>query len=241
MSTFTPNRQPVGIPAGGQFATHAHAEPTLNLAAAADQAASPTKPQRPYGLTENGDGTFTYEEAGTVTQLEHREPVTRTEIRRALRCPRSQGRVVDLGQVPGRRSSPRDDIYEVAGPESGAPLVIRVQDGFHGLHIKSGNVHVEVHGGFRSIPGRTVVEDGARAGIVVDGDNSYTIEARGSGSARVALSTDSNVEVRATGVGRVSVTGGGRDCEINAKGDAYVHQDGPEADHLPVNRPDIWW
>ncbi len=31
MSTFTPNRQPVGIPAGGQFALSAHAEPGITL------------------------------------------------------------------------------------------------------------------------------------------------------------------------------------------------------------------
>lgn len=234
-------RQPKGVPAGGQFAANAHAEPSLTLAVPAAAAADPTKPARPYELTDNGDGTFTFDEAGVEASLEHREPVTRTEIRRALRCPRGRGRVVDLGQVPGRRSSPRDDIYEVVGPESGAPLVIRVQDGFHALHVTSGNVHVEVLGGFRSVPGRTVVEDGARAGVVVDRDNKYTVEARGSGNVRVALSKESNVDVRATGVGRVHVTGGGRDCEILAKGDATVLQGGPEEDQLPVQRPDIWW
>lgn len=233
-------RQPQGIPSGGQFAATAHAEPSLSLAAA-EPAADPTRPWRPYELTENGDGTFTYDEECSEKILEHKEPVTRTEIRRALRCPRSQGRVVDLGQVPGRRSSPRDDIYEVAGPESGAPLVIRVQDGFHALHITSGNVHVEVLGGFKSVPGRTVIEDGARAGVVVDGNNKYTVETRGSATARVALPTDSNVDVRVTGKGSVYVTGGGRDCEINAKDGAAVHQDGPEEDRLPVNRPNIWW
>jgi hypothetical protein len=233
-------RQPKGIPVGGQFAATAHAEPSLSLTAA-DPEVTPTKPWRPYELTGNSDGTFTYDEAGDRTTLEHKEPVTRTEIRRALRCPRSQGRVVDLGQVPGRRSSPRDDIYEVAGPESGAPLVIRVQDGFHALHVKSGNVHVEVLGGFRSVPGRTVIDDGARAGVVVDGDNKYTVETRGSANARVALSKESNVDVRVTGKGAVYVTGGGRDCEINAKDGAIVHQDGPEMDRLPVHRPAIWW
>jgi hypothetical protein len=205
------------------------------------QQVSPTKPWRPYELTDNGDGSFTYDDEGALAALEHKEPVTRTEIRRALRCPRSQGRVVDLIQAPGRRNSPRDDIYEVAGPESGAPLVIRVQDGFHALHIKSGNVQVEVLGGFRSVPGRTVIEDGASAGVVVDGDNKYTVETRGSARARVALSTDSNVDVRVTGKGFVYVTGGGRDCEINAKDGATVHQDGPEEDRLSVNRPNIWW
>lgn len=233
-------RQPKGVPVGGQFAATTHTEPSLSLTAPAPEV-SPTKPWRPYELTDNGDGSFTYDEAGALVGLEHKEPVTRTEIRRALRCPRSQGRIVDLIQAPGRRNSTRDDIYEVAGPESGAPLVIRVQDGFHALHVKSGNVHVEVLGGFRSVPGRTVIEDGARAGVVVDGDNKYTVETRGSGSARVALSTESNVEVRATGVGRLYVTGGGRDCEILAKGDATVLQDGPEEDQLPVNRPNIWW
>jgi hypothetical protein len=238
MSTPTA-RQPKGVPVGGQFAATTHAEPSLSLAP--DPKVTPTKPWRPYELTGNGDGTFSYDEAGARTTLEHKEPVTRTEIRRALRCPRSQGRVVDLGQVPGRRNSPRDDIYEVAGPESGAPLVIRVQDGFHALHVKSGNVHVEVLGGFRSVPGRTVIEDGARAGVVVDGDNTYTVETRGSADARVALSKESNVDVRVTGKGAVYVTGGGRDCEINAKDGAVVHQDGPEEDRLPVNRPAIWW
>ncbi|MET4143784.1 hypothetical protein [Arthrobacter sp. UYCo732] len=239
MSTSTA-RQPKGIPVGGQFAATAHAEPSLSLGTT-DPEVSPTKPWRPYELTDNRDGTFTYAEDGAERILEHKEPVTRTDIRRALRCPRSQGRVVDLGQVPGRRNSPRDDIYEVAGPESGAPLIIRVQDGFHALHVKSGNVQVEVLGGFRSIPGRTVIEDGARAGVVVDGDNKYTVETRGSANARVALSTTSNVDVRVTGKGAVYVTGGGRDCEINAKDGATVHQDGPEEDRLPVQRPAIWW
>lgn len=222
---------------GGQFAATAHSEPFLNLPVGTPV----VTPNRPYELTDNGDGTFTYNEAGAKITLEHKEPVTRTEIRRALRCPRSHGRVVDLGRVPGRRTSARDDLYEVVGPESGAPLVIRVQDGFHSLHVKSGNVHVEVLGGFRAVPGRTVVEDGGRAGIVVDGDNKYTVETRGTGSAQVALSTTSNVEVRATGIGRLRVTGGGRDCEILAKGDATVLQDGPEEDWLPVQRPAIWW
>lgn len=232
-------RQPKGVPVGGQFAATTHAEPSLSLGQGPD--VTPTKPRRLYELAENGDGTFTYNEDGARTTLEHKEPVTRTEIRRALRCPRSQGRVVDLGRVTGRRSAPTDDLYEVVGPESGAPLVIRVQDGFHSLHIKSGNVQVEVQGGFRSVPGRTVIEDGARAGVVVDGTNKYTVETRGTGSARVALSKESNVEVRATGIGRLYVTGGGRDCEILAKDGAWVHQDGPEEDQLPVHRPAIWW
>jgi len=239
MTTSTA-RQPKGVPVGGQFAATAHAEPTLSLDATEPEV-SPTKPWRPYELTENDDRTFTYDEAGTRTVLEHKEPVTRTEIRRALRCPRSQGRVVDLGRVPGRRDSIRDDMYEVAGPESGAPLVIRVQDGFHALHVKSGNVHVEVLGGFQSLAGRTVIEDGARAGVVVDGDHKYTVETRGSANARVALSTESNVDVRVTGKGAVYVTGGGRRCEINAKDGAVVLQDGPDEDRLPVNRPTIWW
>lgn len=242
--TFIPAHKSAGTPDGGQFTATAHSDlvPALEATAmATEQVVSPTKPWRPYALTNNGDGTFTYDEDGAETVLEHKEPVTRTEIRRALRCPRSQGRVVDLGQVPGRRSSPRDDIYEVAGPESGAPLVIRVQDGFHALHIKSGNVHVEVQGGFRSVPGRTVIEDGASAGVVVDGDNKYTVETRGSARARVALSTDSNVDVRVTGKGLVYVTGGGRDCEINAKDGAPVMQDDPEEGRLPVNRPTTWW
>ncbi len=233
-------RQPKGIPVGGQFAATTHAEPSLSLTSAAP-AADPTKPARPYELTDNGDGTFTFDEAGVAASLEHREPVTRTEIRRALRCPRGRGRVVDLIAVHGRRNSPRDDIYEVVGPESGAPLVVRINDGFHALHVMSGNVQVEVKGGFMSIAGRTVVEDGARAGVVVDGDNKYTVETRGTGAARVALSKDSNVDVRATGTGQMYVTGGGRDCEILAKGDATVHQDGPEEDRLPVQRPAIWW
>ncbi|GAA4032653.1 hypothetical protein GCM10023063_14950 [Arthrobacter methylotrophus] len=233
-------RQPRGVPAGGQFATTAHAEPSLSLAPVAPEV-TPTRPCRAYELTENSDGTFTYDEAGGRIVLEHKEPVTRTEIRRALRCPRSQGRVVDLGRVPGRRNSPRDDIYEVAGPESGAPLVIRVQDGFHALHVTSGNVHIEVLGGFKGISGRTVIEDGARAGVVVDGDNRYTVETRSSANARVALSKESNVDVRVTGTGAVHVIGGGRDCEINAKDGAVVHQDGPEEDWLPVTRPAIWW
>jgi len=239
MSTPTA-RQPKGVPVGGQFAATAHAEPSLSLTAP-DPEVTPAKPWRPYELTENGDGTFTCNEDGAETVLEHKEPVSRTDIRRALRCPRSQGRVVDLGYVSGRRNSPTDDVYEVAGPESGAPLVIRVQDGFHALHVKSGNVHVEVLGGFKSLAGRTVIEDGARAGVVVDGDNKYTVETRGSAGARVALSTESNVDVRVTGKGAVYVTGGGRRCEINAKDGAIVHQDGPEENHLPVLRPKNWW
>ncbi|MBG0738829.1 hypothetical protein IV500_05265 [Paeniglutamicibacter antarcticus] len=238
----TESRQPKGIPAGGQFAATTHTEPSLSLAAARpDPEVTPTKPGRPYELTDNGDGTFNYSDVGAETTLEHKEPVTRTDIRRALRCPRGQGRVVDLGRVPGRRNSPRDDIYEVVGPESGAPLVIRIQDGFHAIHVTSGNVQVEVLGGFMSTAGRTVVEDGARAGVVVDDDHRYTIETRGSGSARVALSTQSNVDVRATGTGQMYVTGGGRRCEILAKDGVVVHQDGPEEDRLPVQRPAIWW
>jgi hypothetical protein len=232
-------RQPKGIPVGGQFAATIHTEPSLSLAPV-EPAATATRPLRPYELAENGNGTFTYNETGDRMTLEHREPVTRTDIRRALRCPRSQGRVVDLDRVSGRRSSPTDDIYEVVGPESGAPLVIRVQDGYHSLHVKSGNVHVEVLGGFRDVPGRTVIEDGARAGVVVDGDNRYTVETRGSADARVALSKESNVDVRATGTGDVHVAGGGPGCEISAKNGAVVHQDAEE-DCLPVQRPNIWW
>nr|WP_139187262.1 hypothetical protein [Pseudarthrobacter chlorophenolicus] len=239
MSTFAA-RQPKGVPTGGQFAATAHAEPALALARPHLEA-SATRPWRPYELSENGDGSFNYNEAGAETTLEHREPVTRTEIRRALRCPRSRGRVVDLIAVPGRRSSPRDDIYEVVGPDTGAPLVIRIHDGFHALHVISGNVQVEVQGGFKSIAGRTVIEDGARAGVVVDDDNKYTVETRGSGSARVAMSTESNVDVRATGTGQMYVTGGGRRCTIAAKDGAVVHQDGPEESRLPVERPTIWW
>lgn len=235
--TASTARHPKGIPVGGQFAATAHSEPSLSLAAT-DPEVSPTKPWRPYELTDNTNGTFTYNEAGDERPLEHKQPVTRTEIRRALRCPRSQGRVVDLNHVTSRRDSAHDDIYEVAGPESGAPLVIRVQEGFHRLHVQSGNVHVEV---LDNLGGSTVVEDGATASVVVDGDNRYTVETRGSANARVALSTESKVDVRAAGKGAMYVTGGGPGCEISAKDGAIVHQDGNELDRLPVLRPNIWW
>jgi len=231
------NRIPKGIRTAGQFAATSHPESSLSLTPP-DQEVTPTKPWRPYELTENGDSTFTYNEAGAGTALEHKQPVTHTDIRRALRCPRGQGRVVDLNYVASRRDSVRDNIYEVVGPQSGAPLVIRIQDGFHVLQVTSGNVHVEVLDNFG---GRTIVEDGVTAGVVVDGTNRYTVETRGSAQARVALSTESKVDVRATGTGAMYVTGGGPGCEILAKDGAVVHQDGNELDHLQVLRPNIWW
>lgn len=229
-------RQPKGVPVGGQFAAAAHAEPSLHLTP--DPEAAPTQPARPYELTDNGDGTFTYNAAGAATVLKHRQPVTRTEIPRAVRCTRSRGRIVDLSRVPGRRNSPWDDVYEVAGPDSGAPLVIRIQEGFHRLHVESGNVHIEV---LKSFGGGTVVEKGASANVVVDGTSEYSIETRGTATAQVALSLEAKVEIRAAGKGTMHVTGGGPGCEISAKEGATVHQDGNELSHLPVPRPKVWY
>jgi hypothetical protein len=48
-----------------------------DLRGGGDPEVSPTKPWRPYELTDNGDGTCTYNEAGAQTVLEHKEPVTR--------------------------------------------------------------------------------------------------------------------------------------------------------------------
>ena len=228
--SILPARQPKGIPAGGQFAATSHSEAGLTLPPA--PTASATLPARPYQLTD--DGTATYKAGGTDLVLEGRRPATRTEIRRALSCPRSRGRVVDLNAAGGRRTSPADDIYEVVGPENGAPLVIRVRDGFHILDIRSGNVQIEVTGSFVGAPGRTLIGDGVHAGIIVDGDNEHNIVTQGTGSARIVLSAESRAHVRAIGTGETHVTGGGPDCRITANLGANVHQDGPEENRLPV-------
>jgi hypothetical protein len=233
----TISRQPAGLPVGGQFAATAHAEPGLTLISTGP-VVSPTRPWRPYELADNGDGTFTFNNvAGAENVLKHRQPGTRSEIRRALSCPRSRGRVVDLNAAGGRRNSPSDDVYEVVGPDNGAPLVIRIHDGFHVLEITSGNVQVEVMGSFSGVPGRTTVCSGAEAGVIVDGDNEHVIENRGTGRARVALSTDARVRLRASGTGQTYVAGGGPECSITARNGAVVHQDGPEEGRLPVHRP----
>lgn len=226
-------RQPKGIPVGGQFASTAHAEAALTLTSAAQT--SSTRPARPYQLEDNDDGTVTYTAGGAEMVLEHRRPATRSEMRRALSCPRSRGRVVDLVAAGGRRTSPADDIYEVNGPENGAPLVIRIRDGFHILDVLSGNVQVEVTGSFDGAPGKTLIGDGVRAGIVVDGDNEHTIVTQGTGSATIILSAASRARVRAIGTGETHVTGGGPDCRITANVGATVHQDGPEENRLPVH------
>lgn len=230
-------RQPKGITVGGQFAATHHSEPQLKLMTD-DEGSQAARPVRRYELTKNDDGTIGYNEGGDRTTLERKEPVSRTEIRRALRCPRSHGRLVDLRHVTSRRFSARDDIYEVVGPESGAPLVVRIQEGFHRLHVQSGNVHIEV---LDNIGGSTVVEDGATANVVVDGANKYSVETRGAATASVVLSPQSKVEIRATGTGTMYVRGGGPGCDISAKGDAVVLQDGKELGGLPVTRPSIWW
>lgn len=122
------------------------------------------------------------------------------------------------------------------GPENGAPLVIRIQGGFHILDIRSGNVKVEVTGSFSGLPGRTIIGDGAQAQVVVDGDNEHTIVTQGTGTAHVLLSTQAMARIRATGTGQTTVAGGGPDCRITANIGAVVHQDGPEEGHLPVRR-----
>lgn len=229
---MTQSRQPAGVPVGGQFATTAHAEPDLFLSPVA--VASPTKPAPPYQLADNDDGTVTYKASSNELVLEHKRPVTRTEMRRALSCPRSRGRVVDLVAAGGRRTSPADDIYEVVGPENGAPLVIRVRDGFHVLDVRSGNVQIEVTGSFDGAPGKTLIGDGVRAGIIVDGDSEHTIVTQGTGSANIILSAESRARVRAIGTGETHVSGGGPGCRITANIGATVHQDGPKENHLPV-------
>ena len=233
MTTNTRNRQPEGIPTGGQFAATTHTEPSFSLTALEPEA-SPTTPRRQYKLKEDSGDTFTFDEAGTQTTLEYKTPATRSEVRRALHCPRGKGLVVDLHAVTGRRSSDRDDTYPVNGPESGAPLVIRIQGGYHRLQVQSGNVHVEVLGGFAATPGCTIVEDRATASVIVDGATGYMVETRGDANASVALSSKSKVRLRAAGTSTMRVTGGGPGCEIAATDGAAILQDEPEEGRLQL-------
>ncbi|WP_427019392.1 hypothetical protein ACQCSX_22125 (plasmid) [Pseudarthrobacter sp. P1] len=237
--TSSTARQPVGIPAGGQFAPTSHAEPGISLATATGQPAqgaqdaTTDRPWRPYELSPSPDGTILYDEGGLTTDCQHKVPATRSEARRALSAPRLQGRlgrVVDMGAMPGRTSSYYDDDYEVVGPTSGAPLVIRVSSGHHRFNIRSGRVHVEVSGGF---DGGGVDVLGGDAGIVVDGDNSSRITVRDGAHARIALSEPSRVSIQALG-GTTYVTGGGPRSRVAAAKEATVHQDGPPENRLPV-------
>lgn len=235
-------RQPEGQPTGGQFAKTAHSDQVTALTgipvAPVDPAVDPAHPWRPYVITQDEDGGFHYDDASADWAMQHKEPVTRTEIRRALSCPRlagRQGRVVDMINPPGRRFSESDDDYDVVGPSSGAPLVIRIHDGNHRLHIRSGNVQVEVLHGFG---GGVTVYGGAEAGIIVDGTNKYSVKIEGTGRARIALSEEARVNVRANGVGASYLTGGGDKCSVTAAASAMIHQDGPEERRLPVRRPE---
>lgn len=235
------NRVHSGIPTGGQYAATAHSDEVPSLGgipvAAADPAVGPTHPWRPYVITRDEDGELHYDEVSSDWAMQHKEPVTRTEIRRALSCPRlagRQGRVVDMSNPPGRRFSESDDDYDVVGPASGAPLVIRIHDGNHRLHIRSGNVQVEV---LHVFGGGATIYSGAQAGVVVDGTNKYSVDIEGSGRARIGLSEDSRVNVRANGTGASYITGGGENCSVTAGPQTTVHQDGPEENRLPVRRP----
>lgn len=194
-------RQPEGQPTGGQFAKTAHSDQVPSLGgipvAPVDPAVDPTHPWRPYAITQDEDGELHYDDVTADWAMQHKEPVTRTEIRCALSCPRltgRQGRVMDMSNPPGRRFSESDDDYDVVGPSSGAPLVIRTQDGIHRLHIHSGHVQVEVLGGFG---GGVTVCGGAEAGIIVDGANKYSVDIERTSRARIVLSEEARVNVRA--------------------------------------------
>jgi hypothetical protein len=235
------NRVQPGVPTGGQYAATVHSDgvPSLGttLVRSPDPVVDPTHPWRPYTITQDEDGEFHYDEVRADWAMQQKEPVTRSEIIRALSCPRlagRQGRIVDLGYVPGRRNSENDDHYDVVGPASGAPLVIRIHDGFHLLHVRSGNVQIEVIRGFG---GGVTIHDGAEAGVVVDGDNKYAITIEGTGRARVGLSEKAQANVRNEGTGASYVTGGGKRCTLTAGPRAIFNQDGPEENRLPVNRP----
>jgi hypothetical protein len=239
--TFIPARQPEGQPTGGQFAKTAHSDqvPTLGgiPVAAVDPAVDPTHPWRPYVITQDEDGEFHYDDVSADWEMQQKEPETRSEILRALSCPRlavRKGRIVDLGYVPGRRNSENDDHYDVVGPSSGAPLVIRIHDGFHLLHVRSGNVQIEVLKGFG---GGVTIHDGAEAGVVVDGANKYAITIEGTGRARIGLSEKARANVRNEGTGASYITGGGPSCTVTAYAGAVINQDGPEENRLPVHRP----
>ncbi|QOD06102.1 hypothetical protein [Pseudarthrobacter sp. BIM B-2242] len=240
--TFNPSRQPEGIPTGGQFAATAHSDNVPALAgipaAPVDPSVSPTTPWRPYVITEDEDGALHYDDVTADWEMQHKEPRTRSEIRQALSCPRlagRQGRVVDLGFVTSRRNSTMDDDYDVVGPESGAPLVIRVNDGFHRLHVRSGNVQIEVKNGFG---GGTTIH-GGDVGVVVDGQNKYFVETHGQARARIAMSTESRVRVWAQSTSAAYVTGGGDRCSLTAYDGATINQDGPEENRLHVRRPEL--
>lgn len=235
--TETQNRVHAGIPSGGQFAKTAHSDQVPSLGgipiAPVDPAVDPTRPYRPYVITEDEDGALHYDDADSDYAMQHKEPVTRSEILRALSCPRlagRQGRVVDLDWVTSRRSSENDDRYDIVGPESGAPLVVRIKNGFHLLHVRSGNVHIEVE---KSFGGGTNVHGGT-ASIIVDGRNKYAVETHGEGKARVAISEQARVRVWAQGTSAAYVTGGGEHCTLTSYDGAVIHQDGPEENRLPV-------
>src|SRR4051812_33577832 len=91
--TFTPAHKPAGTPDGGQFAKTAHSDtvPVLQGIPVADPAADPTRPYRPYVITEDEDGELHYDDPDSDYAMQHKEPVTRSEIVRALSCPRLTG------------------------------------------------------------------------------------------------------------------------------------------------------
>ena len=236
--TETQNRVHAGVPTGGQFAATAHSDNVPVLGGiTVDHAVDPSRPTKSYVITQDEDGELHYDDPDSDYAMQHREPANRSEARRALSCPRlagRQGRVVDLGDMPGRRASLNDDVYDVVGPESGAPLVVRIRTGFHHLRVLSGNVHIEVDhcwGGSTDVHGGT-------ADITVNGRNKYTVETHGEGKARVAMSVDSKARVYAHGTSAVYVTGGGDRCSLTAYKGATINQDGAEEDRLPVRRPD---
>lgn len=136
------------------------------------------------GLTASGGATYEAEQFvstqdgqvtvnGVAQAYDRKEPATYAQAAKDLKASNRRGsgkaRIVDLGFLKGNR--PQGNT-QVEGPKDGAPMVINTH-GMHRLEVMSGNVVMDVTGGFGGSvdvhPGATLeMYVGARQKIHVD-------------------------------------------------------------------------
>lgn len=179
---MTINRQPQGIPTGGQFATTIHAEPGIVLTG---------------GRAEFVNDSHLFDRelealAGPDAVLEDKYPASKSEARRLLKNARGEAngaiRRVNLHHENSPDNEPGERV-EIVGPKDGRPIIVDVTSGIPSLKVTSGMAIIRMRSGW----GNSLdVGPGAEAIIVAPSDAKTTSTCEEGGKLTFVCPTEKN-------------------------------------------------
>lgn len=179
---MTINRQPQGIPTGGQFATTTHAEPGIVLTG---------------GRAEFVNDSHLFEReletlVGPDAVIEEKFPDSKSEARRLLKNSRGEAdgkiRTVRLEAYNSPDSEPGERV-DIVGPKDGRPIIVDIGSGIPNLKVVSGTAIIRP----RSSWGNSVdVGPGAEAVIIGPSNAKITTRCDEGGKVTFVCPTEKN-------------------------------------------------